>query len=782
MLVVHPASLCDVCLDPYSNSLEPHAIACGHIFCLTCLKSLSPSACPLCRKAFDQSRVKKLHVAAPPELDNSDNDGTGSQAYVLLQRVALASGENVSEDEVVEVVTEVDEWLAAQADESTSNLPLRAAMAALRRFQALQERAEREKIEHLQLKNQLRSSKRTADQDLKTSRAVEESLLGRIQVIENEHAAYLSKLRAELDAHRAAHRYRKGGSNPLPPPPQPLPFDQFPGFHGSAIHPGQNGSGQTNNAPPSRTRGQHSNNTSSGPPALKARGTSHTSYFPPTQEPTRARWPDNQNGAQRNPTNPAGQQPVPHAPPERRTKSDDTSRERTHAVAPAPAPPQRTIPPTARSDSDAVSYTNGSSRWTPWSDTTSNSTNGTHGRRARDDGSGNVEPRMSSAAAYVNGYGAGLESGYALAYESAPTPGSSYDDHIHEIEQLGHTIGSLGLVGVPEPIATGTVTSEQAGSRDARLSRRNTTGNAQTSASRTARTRERIPLVEGQAEARPRQAPTLSQILERDARENGAATGESRGALARIAALASDLDQSSPLSTTSWGTVHTVSRGSMSELGLIGLQDGGVTGVIGLESIAGSPEPMSGDDDDEEEDDAGTPVVAARRESAPDNSLLGLIREDDASDETANGVSSRGRSASNSERSTRHGDLGRSASQGQQQQQPQQPQPAAPSSTNGENRARHHHRHASAHRSSASSSSSSSRSGGQIADAGNALGISLGGSSSSSSHLPSTSINTSSSSVRSQHLVTSMNYRPEIIAPTPIVGGPNIAQMWANRA
>ncbi|KAG1720175.1 hypothetical protein EDB19DRAFT_1778535, partial [Suillus lakei] len=39
MLVVHPASCCDVCLDPYSISSEPtnspHAITCGHIFCHT---------------------------------------------------------------------------------------------------------------------------------------------------------------------------------------------------------------------------------------------------------------------------------------------------------------------------------------------------------------------------------------------------------------------------------------------------------------------------------------------------------------------------------------------------------------------------------------------------------------------------------------------------------------------------------------------------------------------------------------------------------------------------
>ena len=34
MLILHPNSTCDVCLDNYSNSAQsPHAIACGHVFC-----------------------------------------------------------------------------------------------------------------------------------------------------------------------------------------------------------------------------------------------------------------------------------------------------------------------------------------------------------------------------------------------------------------------------------------------------------------------------------------------------------------------------------------------------------------------------------------------------------------------------------------------------------------------------------------------------------------------------------------------------------------------------
>ncbi|KAF8273541.1 hypothetical protein EI94DRAFT_1442328, partial [Lactarius quietus] len=66
MLQVHPDSTCDVCLDQYvfSNPAKtPHAIACGHIFCLECLAHLNhPTNCPLCRKAFGIDRVKKLHV------------------------------------------------------------------------------------------------------------------------------------------------------------------------------------------------------------------------------------------------------------------------------------------------------------------------------------------------------------------------------------------------------------------------------------------------------------------------------------------------------------------------------------------------------------------------------------------------------------------------------------------------------------------------------------------------------------------------------------------------
>ena len=44
MLLVHPSSQCDVCLDPYTwvtPAKSPHAIQCGHVFCYKCVSCSS---------------------------------------------------------------------------------------------------------------------------------------------------------------------------------------------------------------------------------------------------------------------------------------------------------------------------------------------------------------------------------------------------------------------------------------------------------------------------------------------------------------------------------------------------------------------------------------------------------------------------------------------------------------------------------------------------------------------------------------------------------------------
>lgn len=138
MLIVHPTSTCDVCLEPYSwtnTSSTPHAIACGHVFCLQsvrnfsncflatnqryggrCLLSTHPSNCPLCRKAYIPERVKKLHV--DPHSEDMEDDIV-FQINRHLRRLALASGENTQEQEAMDVIREVNSWLASRGQSDT---------------------------------------------------------------------------------------------------------------------------------------------------------------------------------------------------------------------------------------------------------------------------------------------------------------------------------------------------------------------------------------------------------------------------------------------------------------------------------------------------------------------------------------------------------------------------------------------------------------------------------------------------------------------------------------
>ncbi|KAJ7492802.1 hypothetical protein FB451DRAFT_550815 [Mycena latifolia] len=122
-LVLHPSSCCDVCLDSYTFQVAddaPHAIPCGHIFCRACLVTVEPTNCPLCRKAFNRERIKKLHVDRPETDTEAD----------LLQRVALAfDAETVTK---AQLSTDLAAWLAGRSDDDVIAL-LHAPSASLTR-------------------------------------------------------------------------------------------------------------------------------------------------------------------------------------------------------------------------------------------------------------------------------------------------------------------------------------------------------------------------------------------------------------------------------------------------------------------------------------------------------------------------------------------------------------------------------------------------------------------------------------------------------------------------
>ncbi|KAH9950758.1 hypothetical protein B0H21DRAFT_721515 [Amylocystis lapponica] len=235
MLIVHPSSTCDVCLDGYNWSTpanSPHAIACGHVFCLGCLRSLSPSICPLCRKGFQPDRIKKLHI------DRYTGDGpdviVDAEESELLQRVALFFGENTPEEDVNSVMAEAREWLAMRSDNFSSHRALRSAVTALHQHKILQQQVRSDQERFEELRRQYERTLGVKDQDIRAAKTVEESLIADAHRMEQEFNACLAETEAALTALRSGYgashpdvaRYHNY-SNPLPAPPQPVSTEQL---------------------------------------------------------------------------------------------------------------------------------------------------------------------------------------------------------------------------------------------------------------------------------------------------------------------------------------------------------------------------------------------------------------------------------------------------------------------------------------------------------------------------------------------------------------------------
>ncbi|KAF8547679.1 hypothetical protein OG21DRAFT_1490004 [Imleria badia] len=814
MLVVHPASLCDVCLDPYIISTEPanspHAIACGHIFCLACLRNLSPSACPLCRKSFQPDRVKKLHVAGPPELDGATEATIEAEATQLLQRVALVSGDDVPDVEIIEVVTEVEEWLSSNSADDNSHRPLRVSLAALQRYKALQERNERDHAEYRRVRRELKAYRRNAHQDSKTSRAVEES---GADALENRE---LSRLQAEIDSLRGdAQQPYRNASNPLPPPPEPLPLDRFPAF----ARPG--GAADTSDPllsappfppPPPRTQSTTTATISNGYlPVTAYGGTSHTQFVTPAPivQPLaapRARHAEAPRGDERN-RRPATQEVngIHHSKEERRSRAEssrtgavearyastdgrsqvDTGPQaRRVVVAPSPAPSWAHHPLVEGGRSDEEREVRARTR--------TNGTNDVLNGNSKMDPRSTVDARLASAAAYIQGYGSGYGSGFQIASEPSPFAPSSYgsdqSDRVHGFpvqESPDQPIGGLGLMGVPQPIA-GTVSTPDEDvtpvSRAIRLTRRNTTqaADVERSARRLGGQPHPDVLQNGGGRRAPMQPINQLVLGVRRAVTEGALRhgvngiddpARNRRTVSGVAAPLAGEDES-PRSETTWGTVQTLSRdsfsgGSMDSLGLlVGLHNGGVRGqgsvagesYIGHEDLGDNVTSEGGEDDETE-----TPIITGSLpRSESDVSSLGLIREEEGEHSgTRNGrvledTTPRHRSTSYTERN---------------------PQALETSEDRQTHRARRsegmndHHRNRSQSQSSIAEAL-------RPADGGRAVNASnITGTNALSLHF-----DASFPTHDYQDHAFSAPSGLQIVAPTPIVGGPNVIHLWANRA
>ncbi|EDR10169.1 uncharacterized protein LACBIDRAFT_318269 [Laccaria bicolor S238N-H82] len=126
MLLIHPSSCCDVCLESYNWDITtqmPHVIPCGHIFCKICLESMTSPNCPLCRKAFSHNGIVKLHIDRPL------TSGQCLQEVELLQRLSAEEEKRQADFEAAAEQSkqrkrELQEaleraWLRQQSEEET---------------------------------------------------------------------------------------------------------------------------------------------------------------------------------------------------------------------------------------------------------------------------------------------------------------------------------------------------------------------------------------------------------------------------------------------------------------------------------------------------------------------------------------------------------------------------------------------------------------------------------------------------------------------------------------
>ncbi|KDQ53910.1 hypothetical protein JAAARDRAFT_136452 [Jaapia argillacea MUCL 33604] len=119
MLIIHPSSTCDVCLEGYNSvNCVPHAVACGHIFCLRCLQSLTKLSCPLCRVKFEIPEVRRLHLdpAIPlsPRTAVADLAKASPEVRRMQDAITRIVREGASLSDVKTTIDDIHLWLKGQ--------------------------------------------------------------------------------------------------------------------------------------------------------------------------------------------------------------------------------------------------------------------------------------------------------------------------------------------------------------------------------------------------------------------------------------------------------------------------------------------------------------------------------------------------------------------------------------------------------------------------------------------------------------------------------------------
>ncbi|KAF5367078.1 hypothetical protein D9758_003913 [Tetrapyrgos nigripes] len=220
MLVVHAASCCDVCLEQYvweetedSGIRAPHAIACGHVFCKTCLESIEPAHCPLCRRGYRRDHIKKLHAEPPDVMDEDIENG-------FLQKVLMTWDDEVG---IVDVIQQVDEWLAnKRSDFGTS---LRRMKMLQDQFAQMKKQCDDDSFKIHSLRAKLKHREDAMVHDNNLHMVHQENLNEHVEILKRrvqENEEEISTLRTQLQTIPRMPEYVPG--SPQPPYPYPPPF------------------------------------------------------------------------------------------------------------------------------------------------------------------------------------------------------------------------------------------------------------------------------------------------------------------------------------------------------------------------------------------------------------------------------------------------------------------------------------------------------------------------------------------------------------------------------
>ncbi|KAJ4498818.1 hypothetical protein C8R41DRAFT_102452 [Lentinula lateritia] len=214
MLVVDVSSSCDICLEPFEwdfTQRSPHIIDCGHVFCAECLHQVFPTKCPLCRKLYLPSEIRKLHVECRSQADDDKEE------VDLLKELITAY--DSSEEDILRLRIRVDAWLSSRTLNEHS--PLRRARDALEQYQQLKQKRFQDRRKIKTLERAARQWEKSV-QDSATRKEAEAAIMEqtlRSQLA--EHQAQITQLRAEIDKKQAQldrSKLKKSTPKPLPLP------------------------------------------------------------------------------------------------------------------------------------------------------------------------------------------------------------------------------------------------------------------------------------------------------------------------------------------------------------------------------------------------------------------------------------------------------------------------------------------------------------------------------------------------------------------------------------